>query len=364
MRNSRLSRNRACALAAGAALAAVAAFLLAHEATEDGWHALLVACGSILAAVAVISACVALVWHLNVRTEAALQRGDDLLGRWRIDAPTWRAFFDIEQGFALQPNVWQNEFQPRRDVPEEGAEVTVGTTGVVIDGSVHRLPRHGVPEVTAARLRRDTGPAPSVELHLYHPAMKSGDRWVPEKRTTLRFPVAASAEGVAARYVAWCESGRPGEAGFFHGRGDGSDAEDVSTCRSCGWQTHKFVSRCERCGGAMLSRRWARRFGGVQFVLGVLLAGGIGVVLWAELGLPLLNPRAASGGTRFSGTRGQGMALLTLLGAVGAVGILSMLNGLWQMVTGRAGYQRWVKHVLLALVGVVVAAGVALAVLA
>ncbi|HEX2541458.1 MAG TPA: hypothetical protein VHM00_10290 [Caldimonas sp.] len=314
---------------------------------------------------AVISAGVALVYHLNVRTEAALQRGDDLIGRWRIDAPTWRAFFDIEQGFALQPNVWQNEFQPRRDVPDDGAEVTVGTTGVVVDGSVHRLPRHGVPEVTAARLRRDTGPAPTVELHLYHPPMKSGDRWVPEKRTTLRFPVAASAEGVAARYVAWCESGRPGEAGFFHGRGDGSDAEDLSTCRSCGWQTHKFISRCERCGGAMLSRRWTRRFGGVQFVLGVLLAGIIGWVLWAGPGLSLLNPGGSSSdGTRFSSTPGQAMALVTILGAVDAIGILSTLNGLWQLSTGRPGLRpRQVKFGLLGLVGLILVAVVALAAL-
>jgi len=311
----------------------------------------------------------ALMWHLHVRTEAALQRGDDLMGRWRVDAAAWRAFVELEQRFAREPGAWPNEFTPRRDVPAEGVEVTIGAIGVVVDGSVHRLPRHGLPELTGARLRHDAGAPASIELHLYYPPATYGDRFHPARRTTLRFPVAAEAGGTAdrtaeraakraaERYVEWCTRGRPGEAGFFHGRGDGSNPDDLSTCRACGWQTHKFISRCERCGGSLLSRRWARRFGVLLIVLGAALCGGIGFLLW-QLAGPLLHPGQTAGGLRFSGSRATALVVWTVLGGVGAFGLAALVNGVWQVATGRR-HPRMIQ-VALGLAGLSIAAAMLL----
>ncbi len=80
-------------------------------------------------------------------------------------------------------------------------------------------------------------------------------------------------------------------------------------------------------------------------MIGVLVSGGKGWVLY-NIGPMLLHPGAASGGTRFSGTREQGRLFLGILGAVELFGVTAMGYGLWQILTGRRS--KWVIYFLVA----------------
>ncbi|MCE9657461.1 MAG: hypothetical protein K8R60_02805 [Burkholderiales bacterium] len=330
MRHPRLWRDIALAAAAAGAAAAVAALRLPGLG-QGALQATLFIGGASLALIGGVGALMA--WA-SARTESALKRGDGVMGRWRVEAAVWPDFLALEAKMAAAPEALGNEFSLPRGARDRDLEVIVGQEGVMIGDSVHRLPRHGLPELTMAGLRMEPGTPVCIELHLYYPGHVAGDSSSsPPRRSVLRFPVSPAAEREAAQFVTWCHAGRPGEADFFHGRGDGSDGEDLSTCRSCGWQTHKFVSVCERCGGSLLSKRWARRFGSVLFVLGVLLSGGMAFLL-LQIGPMLLHPGASYGGTRFGGTAIQGLLVLLLLGGVAAFGVTTMVYGLLQMSTG------------------------------
>jgi hypothetical protein len=107
----------------------------------------------------------------------------------------------------------------------------------------------------------------------------------------------------------------------------------------------------------MLSRRWARRFGGVLVVLGLALAIGLGYLLWI-MGPMLLNPGVSYGGTRFSGTRLQALLVFAVLGSVFLFGVLATCYGFWQIFTGARSMK--VIYALVGLVAVAAAVGMLL----
>jgi hypothetical protein len=138
----------------------------------------------------------------------------------------------------------------------------------------------------------------------------------------------------AAQVVAHFRGDLGGEPDFFHGRGDGTNPEDLSKCYNCGYETHKFRSHCPKCGTTLQSRRWSRRFGFILAICGLIICGIMGFVL-KEVGPSLLNPGVSSGGTRFSGTPAQARMVLAIFGAVVAFGLTALVYGFWQMLTGR-----------------------------
>ena len=208
----------------------------------------------------------------------------------------------------------------------------VGKAGVLIGDSVHRLPLRSTPEITEARLHEGT-PA-IIELLLYHPPYATRFGMSPARYTALRFPVAPGALAEARQAVAHFGGDLPGDPDFFHGRGDGTNPEDLSKCYNCGFETHKFQSHCPKCGTSLQSRRWSRRFGLVLVICGLIICGlmGFGVILTAP---SLINSIGSSGGMRFSGTAGQARMVLAIFGGVLAFGLTALGYGLWQMVTGR-----------------------------
>ena len=281
----------------------------------------------------------ALFRHFDARAKEALARGEDIIARWRVDAAAWRDFVAADREWNKQSGFMPNELMPSEEVPAEGVEVIVGKTAVQIGESVHRLPRRGTPEITDAALH--DGRPTVIELQLYYPGGGHGASGVPHpsRRTALRFPVGMGAWKEAGTVVAHFRGDLPGEADFFHGKGDGANPEDLSKCYHCGYETCKLVSHCPQCGRGLQSRRWSRRFGAGLLVCGIFISAIMSVVLLA-IGPALLG--AGGGGLRFSGSAGQAKLVLGILGAVTLFGVTAACYGLWQIVTGRRS--KWVIY--------------------
>jgi hypothetical protein len=205
-----------------------------------------------------------------------------------------------------------------------------------VGDSIHALPRRGTPEVTNAMLFSGEAELVYAQFQLYYPGGGTGasGRIQPPVRTLLRFPVSHDALPEAHRAVKYYEDGRPGEADFFHGRGDGTDQEDLSECIACGHTTYKFASHCPQCGSPIQSRRWSRRFGIGLFLCGSFITGVIGTVAWFTMPAILRAGQEVDGNT-FSGTRQQALMVLTVYGIVAAFGLTTMIYGIWQVRTGR-----------------------------
>ncbi len=186
----------------------------------------------------------------------------------------------------------------------------------------------------------------AIELQLYYPGGGHGASGIPRDatRSALRFPVGQAAWNEAEKVVAHYRGETPRKPDFFHGTGDGTEPEDLTKCYLCGYETYRLLSHCPRCGRAMRSKRWSRRYGWILLAIGIFISAVMGLVLSA-IAMPLLNPGA--GGLRFSGTREQGRLILALLGAVELFGIAAICYGLWQIVTGRRN--KWVIYFFIGL---------------
>lgn len=266
--------------------------------------------------------------HRDAQAAAALERGEDVLARWHVSAADWREFVGRERRAAGPPH---NELSVRDEIPPAGVDVIVGRRAILVDGSVHRIPARGTPEVTHANAYEGTG---IVDLQLYYPGSFSSTGSVRPVRTRLRFPFPPEARLAAREVVAHYGGDLGGEPDFFHGRGDGSDPEDLSRCWSCGYETHAFRSVCPQCGSSLQSRRWSRRFGVFLMFAGAFITVTM-YLLIANLAPMLLEPGRRFGNTTFSGTPAQGTAILALFGAVLAFGVTALGYGFFQVTTGR-----------------------------
>lgn len=238
----------------------------------------------------------ALFRHQDVRAMRALARGEDIIARWRVEVDDWKRFVAQDPQWSSHANGRFNEFIPS-EADSHGVEVNVGKAGVQIGESIHRLSLRSTPEITEARLHDGT---PSViELLLYYPAYATRFGMRPPRYTALRFPVGQHALTEARQVVAYFRGDLGSEPDFLHGRGDGTNPEDLSKCYNCGYETHKLRSHCPKCGTSLQSRRWSRRFGLGLVICGVIICGIMGFLLF-EMGLSLLNPGVSSGGMRFT----------------------------------------------------------------
>lgn len=266
----------------------------------------------------------------SLRRWLRLVPGTDPIARWQVDEDTWRAFLAAEARRGESP---VNELPIPDGVPPGGIEVIAEADGLWFAGKRVALPLRGVPEILGARLV-DSGVA-MIEMTLKcPPRANSSGAILPPVFTRLSVPVSGPAWREAKKATAHYNRDTPGTPDFFHGRGDGSDPEDLSTCPACGFQTHKFRSQCERCGMGLQSRRWSRRFGALLVVCGVILTGLMGGVL-RFVGPILYDVILGGGSARFAGTRTQAVVVLSLLGGVFLFGLLCLGYGVWQMITGR-----------------------------
>ncbi len=274
----------------------------------------------------------ALFGHQDVRAKQALARGEDIIARWRVEPEDWQRFVASDPQWSSHANGRLNEFSPSEAAKPNGVEVIVGKAAVQIDESIHRLPLRSIPEITEARLHDGTPPV--IELQLYHPPYGTRFGLRPPRYTALRFPVGQGALAGAQQAVAHFRGDLPAEPDFLHGRGDGTNPEDLSKCYHCGYETHKLRSHCPKCGTSLQSRRWSRRFGLGLVVCGAIMCGIMGFLV-LDMGPSLLNPGVSSGGTRFTGTPAKARMILGIFAAVLAFGLTALGYGLWQMFTGR-----------------------------
>jgi hypothetical protein len=331
MRDPRFWRNVALAVLASGGIAGFAA-----AGMGDGAETVRGALFGYAASALVLGGGSAFFRRLDVRAEERLRGGEGVLARWHVDAATWRAFADYDRERNREEGGIVNELVADPWSGGEGVDVVVGRAAVSIGGSVHRLPERGTPEVERAELNVGRVRPSFIELRLRHPGGGHGAAGVPRSSTVtaLRFPVPPHALALAEQVVAHYAGERKGEADFFHGKGNGSDPEDISACVFCGYETHRFVSHCPRCGHGVQSRRWSRRFGAALAVCGLLISAGMGAVLFTMTPL-LLRPGVSVGGTRFSGTPTQAILIFGLLVAILTLGVATTLYGLWQTRTGR-----------------------------
>lgn len=333
MRNPKRWRNISMAVVASGVMAVLAAFWLPDAMAGDNPRGLLF-CYGLMALV--FGGWFAVFCHRDMRAKESLARGEDILARWRIDADTWRDFLALNDEIHRQPGVLYNELSIRDEIPATGVEIVVGKTAVEIDGSIHRFPRRGIPEITHAQLHDNPGGPSYIEFLLYYPGGGQGASGVPMRavRTALRFPVAGTAWREASMVVAHYSGQLPGTPDFFHGPGDGSDSEDLSKCWSCGYETHMFKSHCPQCGSSLQSRRWSRRYGMVLTLCGIFLTGLMGAVCYYTVPM-LLQPGVEFGGTRFSGNAFQALMVLGVFSMVMAFSLTTLLYGLWQIKTAK-----------------------------
>jgi len=112
---------------------------------------------------------------------------------------------------------------------------------------------------------------------------------------------------------------------------------DTSTCtaRACRTVTPGLVDVCPRCGARVLTSRRVRILGWVLVGIGLFLIALMGYITlqtYESFSRPGIS---ATDGSRFTGDAGQGRQILTIFWLVIAVGALSVVNGVWQIVTGR-----------------------------
>ncbi len=294
--------------------------------------------------------------HREVRAQRGLARGDEILARWHVDKWVWRDFLTLNAQLHEGPDALPNELDPPAEVPPEGIEITAGKSAINIGGSIHMVPVRGTPEIQRAELNESRIRPSYIELQLKYPGGGTGASGIPRKPTytVLRFPVAPTALREARVAVAHYNGDTPAAPDFFHGTGDGKDAEDLSVCWNCGFETHKLRSQCPRCGSSLQSRRWSRRFGVVITLAGAFITTVMSVVLFKVWPL-LRHPGVDVNGTRFSGGPGAAALVLAVLVAVFALGAGLLGYGVFQVTTGRRNRK---------VVGFIVAVAVALAILA
>ncbi|MEO7252304.1 MAG: hypothetical protein ABIW30_06835 [Arenimonas sp.] len=346
MRHPERWRNFALTCVASGPLAMFAAYQLPPAAAGVGVRTVL-ACYALMAIV--FGGIAALVWQPAVKAKRRMDRGEGLIARWRVEAPEWREFLAWDREQVASGERALNFFSPRKEVSPHGVEILVADDAIQIDGSTHALPRHGTPQVTHSELDEARARPSVLELGLSFPASESGPAF-----TRLCFPVARGKEQEARAVVGYFREGRPGKATFFHGSGDGRNSEDLSKCWQCGYETHQFIDTCPQCGAGLLSRRWARRFGGVQVVLGLLLTSGLGLLL-RILTPTLLRAGHSVGGTRFNGSKAQALGVFAILLAVFVFGLITLVYGAWQVRTG--GRSPRVVAVMVAIAGTLYVVG-------
>lgn len=109
----------------------------------------------------------------------------------------------------------------------------------------------------------------------------------------------------------------------------------VWTCRepTCGQTFETKTETCPKCGGPMRRIGEAPWRGWVLVLCGLILVGMMGAILVA-IGGDLREASTTGSSDGFTGTAQQAQMILYLFYTIIAFGLLSLINGIYQIVTG------------------------------
>lgn len=114
------------------------------------------------------------------------------------------------------------------------------------------------------------------------------------------------------------------------------------------------IKECPHCGQGAHPPRTGKLRGWLQILLGLFLAGFMGLIT-LNLAPQMLRPGVAGdGGGRFTGTAEQGLLIIGLFGLIITFGLGSVAAGIWQLATGRRN--KWIMALMLALFALVMLA--------
>lgn len=126
---------------------------------------------------------------------ARLLSGRGVIARWHVTPREWDRFRAFDATRAAQAPTLINELPIREFTPEEGVDVIVGRTQLIVDGSYHTLRFRGLPEMRAVGWLNAPADPECLEFTLLYPAGRYGGA----RLLSLRVPVAPSARDAGVR---------------------------------------------------------------------------------------------------------------------------------------------------------------------
>ena len=114
---------------------------------------------------------------------------------------------------------------------------------------------------------------------------------------------------------------------------------DLSTCDAptCAYTVEGNLAVCPKCGGPMRAVRESRLRGWALVLLGLLLVGLMGTITF-YMTPALTHVGEEADGNTFTGSAQQARLILYLFWALIAFGAVTIVNGVYQIATGR---QHW-----------------------
>ncbi len=107
-----------------------------------------------------------------------------------------------------------------------------------------------------------------------------------------------------------------------------------TVCRNpkCATLIEGKVDACPKCGGPMRTVGESPLRGIALIVLGVIIAGVMGVITYYTYPT-MMNPGVSIDGSRFTGTPEQAQQALTLFAALIIFGVVAIVNGIYMLIT-------------------------------
>jgi hypothetical protein len=143
---------------------------------------------------------------------ARLMSGRGVIARWHLTPDEWNRFRAFDAIRSAQHPALLNEMRIEQHTPEQGVDVIVGRTQVIVDGSYHTLRFHALPELRGVGWLNAPVDPECLEFALLYP----GGRYGGARRLSLRVPVPPSAREDGVRiyhhFQAAVPKSRPGLA--------------------------------------------------------------------------------------------------------------------------------------------------------
>jgi hypothetical protein len=107
---------------------------------------------------------------------------------------------------------------------------------------------------------------------------------------------------------------------------------DERSCSKCNYVAEQDVTRCPQCKAWMPKARSIRRRGFLLVFIGLFLEVMMTVI--SIMVVPTMLSKSPTG-AGFTGTPEQASLIMTLFGLIILFGFMSIVIGMWQVVTGR-----------------------------